>query len=93
MARWVTEEVGVENLPFDLIKGIDDRSALEVTMLCEAIQANEHIATHRDWDGVGQVLQKYSTDLPEVAILVKSRPAMHDKFWRYIELFAEVCKA
>ena len=34
MAKWVTLEVGKENLPADLIAGTDGRSALEVTMVC-----------------------------------------------------------
>ena len=32
MAKWVTEEVGKENLPADPIAGIAGRSALEATV-------------------------------------------------------------
>ena len=47
MARWVTEEVGKENLPVDVVQLIKDRTAVEVTVLAEAINAHSAKVTHR----------------------------------------------
>ena len=90
MARWVTQEVGKENLPVDILAGIAGRSALEVTMLCGTIQANRDLATHRNWSGLVQLLDGQARELQAVVIAIQRRPDLHDKFWRYIELFITV---
>ena len=92
MAKWVTQEVGKENLPVDIITGIAGRSALEVTALCGALEANADLATHRNWSGLVQLLEANSAsmELQEVIVAVQQRPTMHDKFWRYIDLFVTV---
>ena len=95
MARWVTQEVGAENLPVDIIAGIDGRSALEVTMLSGALGANKDVVTHRNWSGLVQLMEsdgRTPRELQEVVVAVQHRPDMHDKFWRYINLFIEVCE-
>ena len=92
MARWVTEEVGRENLPVDIIAGIAGRSALEVTVLSGALEANKAQITHRNWSALVRLLAENKTppELQEVVVAVQRRPPMHDKFWRYIELFVQV---
>jgi hypothetical protein len=92
MARWVTGEVGQENLSVDIIAGITGRSALEVTVLCGALEANNNLAIHRDWSGLVRLLEANHapSELQEVVVSVKHRPQMHDKFWRYITCFIEV---
>ena len=94
MAKWVTLEVGEENLPVDIIAGIDGRSALEVTMLCGALEANADLATHRNWSGLVQLMEANAapSELQEVIVAVQQRPAMHEKFWRYIDLFINVTR-
>lgn len=87
MARWVIEEVGKENLPVDILAGINGRSELEVTMLASSLQSNSRVAAHRDWHGVGQLVP---AELREVVTAIKQRPHMHDRFWRYMCLFVEV---
>jgi hypothetical protein len=94
MAKWITEEVGKENLPVDIIAGIAERSALEVTVLCAALEANSDLATHRNWSGLVQLMAKQHAppELQEIVAVVQHRPPMHDKFWRYIRLFVEVSR-
>lgn len=92
MARWVTEEVGKENLPVDIVQLTKDRSAVEVTVLAEVLNANSAKVTHRDWSALVRSLE--AEDLPvdftAVVQAVRAREHMHDKFWRYLELFREV---
>ncbi len=92
MARWVTQEVGAENLPVDIITGIDGRSALEVTMLAGALEANKSLITQRNWCALVQLMAEKNapSEVQEVVVAVQRREAMHSKFWRYIELFADV---
>ena len=94
MAKWVTLEVGKENLPVDIIAGINGRSALEVTALCSTLEANADLATHRNWSGLVQLMKANNApiELQEVIVAVHQRPAMHDKFWRYIDLFVTVVR-
>ena len=92
MARWVTEEVGKENLPVDVVQLIKDRTAVEVTVLAEAINAHSAKVTHRDWSGLVRLIETEDlpVDVTAVVQAVRVREQMHDKFWRYLELFREV---
>lgn len=92
MARWVIEELGSENLPADLLADIAGRSELEITLIASQLQSNKSLAIHRDWVRLGQSLSsdKLPSWLLEVVMLVRSKDSMHDKFWRYIDLFIEV---
>jgi len=92
MARWVTQEVGKENLSVDIITGIAGRSALEATVLSGALEANKYRVIHRDWNGLVQLLAEHGapSELQEVVVAVRGKPDMHDKFWRYMELFVQV---
>ena len=92
MARWVAEEVGKENLPVDVIAGIAGRSELECCTLSGVLQANKDLATHQNWSGLVQLLSAEGCprELQEVVAIIQKRPAMHDKFWRYIGLFIEI---
>ena len=94
MAKWVTSEVGKENLSVDIIAGINGRSALEVTALCATLEANADLATHRNWSGLVQLVDGDPRlhEMQEVIVAVQQRPAMHEKFWRYIDLFVTVVR-
>jgi len=90
MAKWIEEEVGKENLPVDLVTGITERSELEVTVLCGALQSNTAVLIHRDWYGLNKLLAGTTgvpCELVDVLVLVQKREDLHDKFWRYLELF------
>ena len=92
MARWVSQEVGKENLLVDIIAGIDGRNAFEIGVIAAHLEANRDLATHRNWSGLVQLIdgEGCPSELQEVVIAVQRRPEMHDKFWRYIELFIAV---
>lgn len=92
MARWVAEEVGNENLPVDIVQLTKDRTAVEVTVLAEALNAHSTKVTHRDWSGLVRLIEAENLpiDFTVVVQAVRVREQMHDKFWRYLELFCEV---
>ena len=93
MARWVTGEVGKQNLSnYDIEQLANDRSVVEVTFLATVLDANSAKVSHRDWSGLVRVMQAEDlpVDLFVVVQAVRSRPEMHDKFWRYLELFRDV---
>jgi len=94
LARWVTEEVGQENLPVDIIAGIDGRSAVEITALSGALDANNVHVTTRNWSGLVQLMNDHgvANELQQVVVAVQQRPPMHEKFWRYMDLFVVVAR-
>lgn len=94
MAVWITDEVGKENMVFDLQKTIAELSPLEATVLAEVLSTHSTKITHRDWSGLIRVLneEKLNVDLSAVVQAVRVRPSMHDKFWRYLEMFRDVIK-
>lgn len=93
MARWVHNVVGKENLSADIIADINGRSVLEVMVLCTTLQANENIVAQRDWSGLGDLLKETNhAVMKEVYALIEHREVMHEKFWRYMELFVELGK-
>ena len=94
MARWVTQEVGAENLPVDIITGIAERSVVEVTALSGALDANRDQITTRNWSGLVRLMEAHNVprELQEVVHAVQQREVMHDKFWRYMTLFADVAR-
>ena len=94
MARWVEFEIGRENLPADVIAGTDGRSELEVCMLAGALQANKDVTIHRDWVGMARLMREHSfpAEVQGVITAIRARDGMHDKFWRYVDLFVEVAE-
>jgi hypothetical protein len=92
MARWVTGEVGKQNLPVDIEQLIHDRSVVEVTFLAQVLDANSPKVAHRDWSGLVRMMQEEDLPVEFVAVVqaVRARGEMHDKFWRYLELFRDV---
>lgn len=94
MARWVTQEVGEENLPVDVIAGIAGRSAVEVTTLCGILGANSDQVTTRNFSGLLQLMQAHHLpdEVQQVVTAVQQRKSMHEKFWRYMDLFVTVAR-
>ena len=92
MACWVTEELGEENISFDIRQSVADLHVLEATMLAEVLHTHSTKITHRDWSGLIRALseEKLRIDLASVVHAVRAREKMHDKFWRYLELFRAV---
>ena len=94
MAKWVSTEVGKENLPVDIIAGIDRRSVVEITALCGALDANSTLVALRSWSGLAHLIADNGAgvEMQEVVDAVEKRPEMHMKFWRYMDLFLEVTR-
>ena len=95
MARWVEQGIGKENLPVDVIAGITGRSELEASALAGALQSNKDKIAQRNWSGLMQAVKdsgKFPVSVQEVITCIYQQPKMHDKFWRYMELFVEVAE-
>ena len=92
MAKWVDAEIGKENLPLDLIRGIEARSVLEVAVFASAMAANKDVATHPNWAGLVRLVQAYKApqEISEVIVAVQREPRLHEKFWKYINMFIDV---
>lgn len=91
MAKWVNSEVGKENLPVDVIAGIAGRSELEATVLGNLLRSNKRMVDQRNWAGLSSLARMNNMpELEEVIVAINQRPTMHDKFWRYMDLFVEV---
>ena len=94
MARWVTLEVGKENLPADLVAGIASRSELEASALSGALLSNREQVAQRDWRGLMHSIAdgNVPASVLEVVKCIEKRESMHEKFWRYMDLFVEVAQ-
>lgn len=88
MANWVTTELG-ELSSVDIKQYIADRTDTEIAYLISILGSNSTMIAHRDWSGLAR-----QADLPvemlEVFQQIRKRDDMHDKFWRYLDLFVEV---
>ena len=93
MLSWLSESLGSE-LPWI------PRQAAEVTEL-RATYAAEILTQHkarvqdRDWTLFADVESELTTKTEFWAVLreVRDRPELHEKFWRYIDLFVEVASS
>ena len=94
MARWVEQEVGKENLPADLVAGIASRSEMEASALSGALLSNREQVAQRDWRGLMHSIAdgNVPASVLEVVKRVEERESMHEKFWRYMDLFVEVAQ-
>jgi len=82
MAAWLERE-GMPSRPLPHMPDIG-LTAFAQTLretYAEAIEA-------RDFDAVGEIPE----ELVEVIKYVRERPALHDKFWRYLALFSDTVK-
>ena len=96
LALWVTESIGKENISMDLELFVNRRSEVEITFFADILNSNSAKVVHRDWTGLVGILSTDATIPKEVADvfiqilqLVRQRQPMHDKFWRYMELFKD----
>ena len=88
MARWVTSELGKENMSVDLEAFISRRSPTELTAVAGMLSASAEMVTKRDWEGLMEA--DIPPELQGVIPSIHNRVEMHDKFWRYLDLFIEV---
>ena len=91
MGKWIAQHSMGEF--DDLPSVLDNLTEIEVTILAEHLAENKSIIIHEDW----QALLQRVSDLPNVPSLVppaiqyvRSEQSLHEKFWRYMQLFASV---
>ena len=89
MAAWVEEEVGKENLTVDLAHFISLRSNTELCVIAEVIKGQSTSVFHEDWMGLLSAAE-IPPDFYEVVQAVRKKDSMHEKFWRYMNLFVFV---
>ena len=91
MADWVQAELG-SAAPIDCVAIIHARSELELTTLCVMLNSEKDIAARRDWDTFVELANEEAVLAPLVRILaeVRKREHMHEKFWKYVQLFIDV---
>ena len=91
MADWVQAELG-SAAPIDCVAIIHARSELELTTLCVMLNSEKDIAARRDWDAFVELVNEEAVLAPLVRILaeVRKREHMHEKFWKYVQLFIDV---
>ena len=87
MSRWLDA-----NLDLGLVDQAHDIQTFQATVLASSIGSKVQIAAKRDWEELIIVIANEAPVLLQAAMLVQDKPEMHDKFWRYIDLFVEITK-
>ena len=85
MRHWLLEELGTA------ISGLTmPITELGATTMAAKLLPYRNIITERDWEGLVQAAaEEQVMMLPQVISAVRTREDLHDKFWRYLELFAD----
>lgn len=84
MSRWVEGELHV-----DLKQYVAARTERECTYIAGLLSTNSDKITLRDWSGLASV-GDLPQELQRVFLLIRQREDMHDKFWRYMDMFVQV---
>lgn len=87
MSKWLDE-----HLDLGLVDQARDLRAVQATVLATSVGGNVQIAASRDWNALIEVIASEAPVLLQAAMMVRERPALHEKFWRYIDLFVEIAK-
>ena len=87
MSRWVKEELG--NTGMDVEHITAEWTDTEIAYIVGVLESNSTKIAHRDWSGLAKV-SNLPDELLELFQMIRKREDMHDKFWRYMELFVEV---
>jgi hypothetical protein len=88
MGTWISSELG-QTHSVDIKQYIAERTDTEIAYVVGVLGSNSTMITHRDWSGLARVAD-IPAELLDVFQLIRKREDMHDKFWRYLELFVEV---
>ena len=82
MHAWLAQELGKENVPqFQLTQTI-------ATALVSQLATKKQLIEKRDLPSL--LACEIPADLRTIAELVLRNPKLHDKFWRYADLFLEI---
>ena len=87
MAKWATTEL--KELDVDLEHFVQERTETECAYLAGLLSTNSIMIPHKDWSGLSRI-GEMPKELLAVFHLIRQREDMHDKFWRYLELFVSV---
>lgn len=77
MAMWLSKEL---DEPFDTSLLTETKAVYVASLL------TKQITVHRDWQGLF-TLQEMPSEMQRIFMKIKSREDLHDKFWRYLDLF------
>ena len=89
MVRWARNELGDDVVTESLQQAILRRSEVELVYALRALQDHATDVHKRDWDGLvdsATVPGEFKT----LIVAIRDKPVMHDKFWRYLDMFSEV---
>ena len=89
MAVWIRTELGPEVTNVDMEQYVSERTETEIAYVVGLLSTNSNMITHKDWSGLAR-LQDLPPQLEALFHHIRQREDMHDKFWRYLELFAQV---
>ena len=89
MAKFVAEGVGKENLPGEFESTAQSATGLSALLFATTLQEHSKSVFERDWDGI-DAIPSLPAFARQMLSSVRSREEMHDKFWRYLELFVEL---
>ena len=79
---WLSTELSID-LKVDLTE-------LSVTAMATKLNEHRQLVYNRDWGGLSRQAQAAGIgELAEMLEAVRTRHDLHDKFWRYLELFVE----
>jgi len=97
MANWVRDNI--ENTSEEFVDAVARVSPTQATYFAEVVASSEHCIAQRDWLGLQNNLNSNETPaairciLHELLREIKCKELMHDKFWRYMELFRDAVKS
>ena len=87
MHNWLSEECqGYDKHKYDLCRSI--LTPTNATIVAEILLRHKSTIYQRDWDNLSRIPQ-LPVEIVELGVLIKPQPKLHDKFWRYLELFVE----
>ncbi|KAL3919537.1 MAG: hypothetical protein SGPRY_005593 [Prymnesium sp.] len=89
MVRWERNELGDDVITESLQQAILCRSEVEIVYVLRTLKDHTADVHKRDWEGLAN-----SATVPDefktLIVAIRDKPVMHDKFWRYLDMFSEV---
>jgi hypothetical protein len=83
MCNWLV----LEGLPKRPLPGL---RPVQLVAICEELREKAGDAIrNRSFDGLAAHKENMPAQLWEAVVFVQLRPPLHDKFWRYLQLFSD----
>ena len=87
MKAWLTEELGSPPSEIPLTE-------LSITAIAAVLMQHRQLVFNRDFAGLSRHAHSAGYgELTQMLEAVRTRRELHDKFWRYLELFVETMSA